>query len=190
MNNQLYEDKRLEDYKKKYSQENKATSCIEKAAYYILHEFHYNILDLEEDYGIASVDALFEGIIGCCSCDYSTNNAVIFNEKEGYKKIDEYFYPKLKNKRKNLLLRVLNQGEKTMAYATAFHKAIYKKDGSSKRGNVFPAFMDDSDPPNLLKYGEKDGKLKYGTEEWDFSEHHDYNEDQKRLFHIEPHKID
>jgi hypothetical protein len=106
--NQLYEDKKLEDYKNKYAQENKATFCIDKAAYYILREFHYNILDLEKDYGTAEVDALFESIIGCCTCDYSTNNKMTFNEKNGFKKIDEYFYPKLKNKKKNVLLRILN----------------------------------------------------------------------------------
>jgi hypothetical protein len=75
-----------------------------------------------------------------------------------------------------------------MAYATAFHKAIYKKeiDGSitMTRGNVFPAFMDSSN--KLLEYGKTGGKLKYGDKEWDFGEYHDYNEDQKKVFHTEP----
>jgi hypothetical protein len=182
---ELFEERRLEDYKKKYAKENKATSCIEKAAYYILHEFHYSLLELEKDYGTRELDNLFESIVECCD-DEST-----FNEKEAFKKIDEYFYPKIKNKRKNLFLRILSTGGKSMARATAFYKTIYEKgpDGSitTKRGNVFPSYVDKK-TGQPLSYGDEGGELKYGNETWNLNENHDYNEDQKKRFFIEPAK--
>jgi hypothetical protein len=81
-----------------------------------------------------------------------------------------------------------------MAFATAFHKAVYKKEIGEGgkviikgiRGNVFPSYVKSDDHSKLLNYGDEGGELVYGDQEWDFSEYHDYNENQKKRFHTEP----
>jgi hypothetical protein len=106
--NQPYKDLRVEYYSKKYAQEDKDTSFIGKATRYILQEFHYSLSDFEKDFGTAKLDNLFESLALCCNYNTDKNPKFVFHEKEGLKRIDEFFYPIMKNKRKNLLLRILS----------------------------------------------------------------------------------